>query len=125
MRYYMGGKIELSKEIPEEEIMDSDGCIFGGIFEKNGKYFYELDYDEYFVDCLEDELNALCRYAQENGVVLKGDISGECEGEDGEYFFNGNDYEEFWGNAYHIRQMSDEELIEELKRRGYEVTKNG
>ena len=129
MRYYMSGVIVLSKEIPEEEIMDSDGYMCGGIFERNGRYFYELDYDEYFVDELEDEINALCRYAQENGITLKGSIEGECDGEQGGYFFNGNGYEEFWGNAYHIHQMLDEELIgeliDELKKRGYTVTKNG
>jgi len=125
MRYYMSGVIELSKEIPEEEI----GYTCGGIFKRNGKYVYELHYNEYLVDYLEDELDALCRYAQENGITLKGSIEGECDGEDGGYFFNGNGYEEFWGNAYHIHQMLDEELIgeliDELKKRGYTVTKNG
>ena len=126
MRYYASGKLELSKEIPMDVVTDEKGYSCGEIFEEHGKYVYELDYNEYFVDELEGTLDALCEYAKENNVVITGSIVvDDCDGENGEYEFDGNEYKEFWGNDYCIRQMADETIIDELKKRGYTVTKNG
>lgn len=120
MRCYASGEIELSKEIPASVIEKVDGC--GWI--DNGQV-YMLDHEEYFVDEVEDTINALCNYAKENGIELNGEIEMEiyCDSCKGVYVFSGTEYEEFWGNQYYLRYMDDGALITELESRGYKVEK--
>lgn len=112
MRCYAYGTIHMSKKIND---IFCCGYITGDKF--------EIEYEEYFVDEVEEDLDILCDLAKEVGATLSGSITMEADGEIGEYVFDDDHYEEFWGEEYHVRHISDENLKTELERRGYKVTK--
>ena len=118
MRCYASGTLEMSKEMENVEHEFNCGYINSNEF--------TIDYDSYYMDDLEDDMNTLSEMAAEYDITLKGTIEYETsDGMFGGFVFNESsyDYMDLSGDEYATTKMSDEDLIAELESRGYTVTK--
>lgn len=122
MHYTNNGYFCVPKENEEEFLEIADVKSFGDnlVFscESKGKLHYELN------DCpgdIEKDIADIAEYFSEKGVRLtasvdySGDYSGRYEIEDGEFY----SYSE---NECIIRDAFDDDLIDEMKRRGYQCS---
>lgn len=116
-RFYGCGDFTFSRNLTEDEISGSNQSNF---FTKPNAI--ELDYDEYFVDEIENLMESIKSICESYNVTCDGAFTYEYNGERGAYIFEKTAYNDFWGEAYYIHDTSDDTLIKELTRRGYTIT---
>lgn len=114
------GEIKVNKPITEEakaildEVFGSEICEAGGDL-----LFFDEYYDKYFDETLQVAVNML----EPLGYILNGDVAFYGDYGDGRIEIKDNGILVLSVEEAAIVDASDETLIEELKKRGYDVVK--
>lgn len=121
MTYINNGEITLSRSLTDQErdhvmhIFD----WFGSDVMSKGSDVIVFDEDYGY---LESDLFELQQYLQSIGVTATGTIQ-YCGDADGCYVLHGNEIDVLDTDEAAVRQATDGDLITELSRRGYTITK--